>query len=38
MAILLDDNARADYEQLAYLTWADLIVSNDTRFLLDAFN
>jgi hypothetical protein len=34
----LDDNAQADYEQLAYLTWADVIVSDDTRFMRDAFN
>lgn len=33
----IDDNAQGDYEQLAYLTWADMIVSDDTRFLRDAF-
>ncbi len=33
----IDDNAQADFEQLAYLTWADVFVSNDTRFLSDAF-
>ena len=34
----LDRNAQADYEQLAYLVWADVIVSNDTRFLRRAFD
>jgi hypothetical protein len=34
----IDDNAQADFEQLAYLTWADLFVSNDTRFLRDCFD
>lgn len=33
----IDENAQADYEQLAYLTWADIIVSNDRRFFLRAF-
>ncbi len=33
----IDDNAQGDFEQLAYLTWADMIVSDDTRFLRDAF-
>ena len=28
----IDENAQADYEQLAYLTWADIVVSNDERF------
>jgi len=34
----IDRNAQADYEQLAYLTWADLMVSNDTRFMRHAFD
>jgi len=34
----IDRNAQADYEQLAYLTWADLIVSDDEGFLLEAFD
>jgi hypothetical protein len=34
----IDDNAQSDYEQLAYLNWADVFVSNDARFQLDAFN
>ena len=25
----IDDNAQADYEQLAYLCWADVFVTND---------
>jgi hypothetical protein len=33
----LDRNAQADYEQLAYLTWADLVVSDDEGFFRDAF-
>jgi hypothetical protein len=33
----LDTNAQADYEQLAYLVWADVIVSDDTRFMRHAF-
>lgn len=33
----IDRNAQMDYEQLAYLTWGDVIVSNDTRFLRSAF-
>ncbi|MCI0424199.1 MAG: hypothetical protein L0312_34160 [Acidobacteria bacterium] len=33
----LDRNARTDYEQLAYLTWADLVVSDDQRFFRNAF-
>jgi hypothetical protein len=31
----IDGNAQADYEQQACLTWVDIIVSNDTRFLRD---
>ena len=34
----LDRNAQADYEQLAYLNWADIVVSDDTRFFARAFN
>jgi hypothetical protein len=34
----IDRNAQADYEQLAYLTWADLMVSNDIRFMRHAFD
>lgn len=33
----IDRNAQADYEQLAYLQWADLVVSNDTKFFTRAF-
>jgi hypothetical protein len=34
----IDRNAQADYEQLAYLTWADLVVSNDASFFTHAFD
>ncbi len=34
----IDRNAQADYEQLAYLQWADLVVSNDTKFYTRAFD
>jgi hypothetical protein len=34
----IDRNAQADYEQLAYLTWADLVVSNDEGFFRAAFD
>lgn len=33
----LDRNAQQDYEQLAYLTWADLVVSNDQKFFRRRF-
>ena len=33
----VDENAQLDYEQLAYLTWADIVVSNDERFFRQAF-
>ena len=33
----IDRNAQADYEQLAYLTWADLVVSDDEGFFREAF-
>ncbi|MCU1317506.1 MAG: hypothetical protein JWN63_2828 [Candidatus Acidoferrum typicum] len=33
----LDRNAQADFEQLAYLLWADVVVSNDERFFRSAF-
>lgn len=33
----LDRNTQADYEQLAYLLWADVIVSNDQKFFRSAF-
>lgn len=34
----IDRNAQADYEQLAYLTWADVMVSNDLSFMRHAFD
>lgn len=34
----LDRNAQSDYEQLAYLVWADAMVSNEQRFLRKAFD
>jgi len=33
----LDRNAQNDYEQLAYLNWADVVVSNDETFFRQAF-
>ena len=33
----IDENAQPDFEQLAYLTWADIVVSNDQRFFRQAF-
>jgi len=33
----IDRNAQADYEQLAYLTWADIVVSDDEGFFRGAF-
>lgn len=33
----LDRNSQADFEQLAYLTWADMFISDDQRFLRCAF-
>ena len=33
----IDENTQPDYEQLAYLTWADIVVSNDRRFFRQAF-
>ena len=33
----IDVNAQADFEQLAYLTRADIVVSNDQRFFRKAF-
>jgi hypothetical protein len=33
----LDRNAIMDLDHLAYLTWTDLVVSNDTRFFRSAF-
>jgi hypothetical protein len=33
----IDRNAQGDYEQLAYLTWADVVVSNDEAFFRSAF-
>ena len=33
----VDRNAQADFEQLAYLLWADVVVSNDERFFSSAF-
>jgi hypothetical protein len=34
----IDRNSQADYTQLAYLLWADVIVSNDQRFMRFAFD
>jgi hypothetical protein len=34
----IDRNAQADYEQLAYLTWADVVVSDDEGFFRSAFD
>ena len=34
----MDKNAQADYEQLAFLTWADIVVSEDKKFFRDAFD
>jgi hypothetical protein len=34
----IDRNSQADFEQLAYLTWADIIVTNETKFMRDAFD
>ncbi len=34
----VDTNDRSDAEQLAFLTWADAMVSDDTRFMKEAFN
>ena len=34
----IDENTQPDYEQLAYLTWADIVVSNDRRFFRQAFD
>ncbi|MGD0338631.1 MAG: hypothetical protein ABSB78_07555 [Bacteroidota bacterium] len=34
----VDTNDRSDSEQLAFLTWADMMVSDDTRFMREAFN
>lgn len=34
----LDRNAQLDYELLAYLTWADLVVSDDKGFFQHAFD
>lgn len=33
----IDRNAQLDYELLAYLTWADLVVSDDHKFFRHAF-
>jgi hypothetical protein len=33
----IDRNAQADFEQLAYLIWADIVVSNDEGFYRSAF-
>jgi hypothetical protein len=33
----IDRNAQADFEQLAYLNWADVVVSNDEGFFRAAF-
>lgn len=34
----IDRNSQADYEQLAFLTWADAVVSNDAKFFRQAFD
>lgn len=34
----IDPNAQADFEQLCYLQWADVFVSNDTKFMKAAFD
>jgi hypothetical protein len=34
----VDENDRADAEQLAFLVWADTMVSDDTRFMKSAFD
>jgi hypothetical protein len=34
----LDGNEQADYEQLAFLTWADVVVSDDRAFFRSAFD
>jgi len=34
----LDRNAQADFEQLAYLTWSDIVVSDDEGFFRSAFD
>jgi hypothetical protein len=34
----LDGNEQADYEQLAYLLWADVVVSDDRAFFRSAFD
>ena len=33
----IDRNAQSDHEQLAYLLWADVVVSNDERFFSSVF-
>ena len=33
----IDRNAQIDFELLAYLTWADIVVSNDERFFAQVF-
>jgi hypothetical protein len=35
--LALDRNAQADFEQLTYLLWADVVVSNDERFFKSTF-
>jgi hypothetical protein len=34
----LGDNDQADADQLPYLLWADIMVSDDTKFMREAFN
>lgn len=34
----IDSNAQADYEQLCYLNWADVIVTDDAKFMKVAFD
>jgi hypothetical protein len=34
----IDRNSQADFEQLAFLTWADVIVSDDNKFFRQAFD
>ena len=33
----VDENAQLDYEQLCYLTWADIVVSDDQKFFRQTF-
>jgi len=37
-SLKVDENDRSDAEQLAFLVWADMIVSDDSHFMKEAFN